>query len=92
MGKFRLEIKKVAKKDIAKHYKSGSKTSIKKLEIILKELANTPYQGTGKPEALKHQLTGYWSRRINKKDRLIYKVHEEKVTVIILSAIGHYEK
>ncbi|MEQ8241623.1 MAG: Txe/YoeB family addiction module toxin [Cyclobacteriaceae bacterium] len=49
-----------------------------------------PYLGTGKPEALKYDLEGYWSRRINKKDRLIYKVVDEIVTVTIVSAKGHY--
>jgi len=43
----------------------------------------------GIPEPLKYQLTGYWSRRINKKDRIIYKVFEDKVIVLIVSAIGH---
>ncbi|WP_323670358.1 Txe/YoeB family addiction module toxin [Psychroflexus montanilacus] len=45
----------------------------------------------GKPEQLKHNLSGYWSRRINKKDRLIYQVVEDIVTVYIISAIGHYD-
>ena len=54
------------------------------------ELSNAPYEGTGNPEPLKYQLAGYWSRRINKKDRFIYKVYESKVVVLVVSAIGHY--
>jgi toxin YoeB len=46
--------------------------------------------GTGHPEPLKHDLSGLWSRHINKKDRIIYKVEEDVVTVFVLSAIGHY--
>lgn len=92
MGKYLVDLEPKARKEIKAHKKSGNKASIKKLETILKELTTTPYEGTGKPEALKHELSGYWSRRINKKDRLIYKVYEKKVTVIILSATGHYEK
>jgi toxin YoeB len=56
----------------------------------LVELSETPYEGVGKPEALKHGLTGFWSREINKKDRLIYRVDEDIVTVFIIAAMGHY--
>jgi len=54
------------------------------------ELENTPFHGIGKPEKLKHQFSGLWSRRINQKDRLIYKVNEKIVTIFIVSAMGHY--
>jgi toxin YoeB len=91
MGKFRLEITQGAQVDIEKHIKSGDKASIKKINAILIELTNTPYTGSGQPETLKHQYTGYWSRKINKKDRLIYQVHEDIVTVYVLSAMGHYK-
>jgi toxin YoeB len=92
MGKFRIEIKKLAKSHIEWHQKSGDKSSIKKIEKILIELTETPYSGSGNPEALKHELTGFWSRRINQKDRMVYKVEENIVTVIIISAQGHYDK
>ena len=55
------------------------------------ELEETPYEGEGQPEALKYELLGFWSRRINLEDRLIYYVEEDIVTVFIVSAIGHYE-
>lgn len=90
MGKFRLKIEPKASLDIAKHKKSGNKASIKKIAKILIELSETPFEGTGNPEALNHELTGFWSREINKKDRLIYKVEEEIVTVFVISAMGHY--
>lgn len=77
MGKFRIEVDKVAKYDFDKIYRSGDKLSIKKLESIILELESHPYSGIGQPEPLKHHLSGYWSRRINKKDRLIYQVIEE---------------
>ena len=48
------------------------------------------FTGTGNPEELKYELSGFWSRRINKKDRLIYEVQEEVVTVFVVSAFGHY--
>lgn len=90
MGKFRVEIEDLAKSHIQKHLKSGDRASVKKLERILIELSETPYEGIGKPEALKHQLTGFWSREINKKDRIIYKVNEDVVSVYVISAMGHY--
>ena len=90
MGKFRIEVKPEAQKDLAKHYKSGNKANIKKIETFLVELSKHPYTGTGKPELLKHDMAGYWSRRINHTDRLIYSVSEKTVTVEVVSAIGHY--
>jgi len=89
MGKFRVEIKTAAQKDLKRHFKSGDKATIKKIEIILKELEIDPYSGTGQPEQLKYELTGKWSRRLNHKDRMIYEVHEDVVTVDVLSAMGH---
>lgn len=91
MGKFRIEVKMQAQKDLLKHYKSGDKASIKKIEKILSELEETPYLGSGQPEQLKYELSGYWSRRINQQDRLVYRVEVNTVTVTILSAMGHYE-
>jgi len=67
MGKFRIEVDKVVKNDFYKIYKSGDKSLIKKLETLISELAEHPYIGTGKPEQLKHNLSGYWSRKLNKK-------------------------
>ncbi|WP_396168559.1 Txe/YoeB family addiction module toxin [Flavobacterium sp.] len=90
MGKFRLKIEPKASLEIAKHKKSGNQASSKRIAKILVELSETPYEGVGKPEALKHGLTGFWSREINKKDRLIYRVDEDIVTVFIIAAMGHY--
>ena len=80
MGKFRIKIDKDAQKDFDKIYHSGNKSMIKKVEAIVHELAMHPYTGTGHPEPLKHQLSGFWSRRITKKDRLIYQVFEEPMS------------
>ena len=90
MGKFRVEITRVAQKDIEKHLKSGNKAITNIISKILVELTENPYVGLGKPEALKYEYSGYWSRRINQKDRLIYKVDEDIVTVFVISAMGHY--
>ncbi|RYE53247.1 MAG: Txe/YoeB family addiction module toxin, partial [Sphingobacteriales bacterium] len=49
-----------------------------------------PYIGIGQPEQLKHNLQGFWSRRINQKDRMIYCVDNDTVIVEVVSAVGHY--
>ena len=90
MGKFRVEVTTETQTHISKHLKSGNQASIKKIAKILEELAENPFEGVGKPEALKHELSGLWSREINKKDRLLYRVKEEIVTVVVISAMGHY--
>jgi toxin YoeB len=80
----------MASLDIAKHKKSGNQASIKRIAKILIELSESPFEGIGNPEALKFKLSGFWSREINKKDRLIYKVEEDIVTVFVIAAMGHY--
>lgn len=90
MGKYKVEIQPTAEKDLSKHKKSGNKATRLKIIKMLDELTEHPYSGTGKPELLKYELQGYWSRRINQKDRLVYKVQENVVTVFVLSAWGHY--
>lgn len=90
MGKYTIEISSKARKELQEHFKSGNKAVLRKIEQIFLELSNTPYEGTGNPEPLKYKMSGYWSRRINRKDRIIYKVFEDKVLVLVVSAIGHY--
>jgi len=91
MGKYQVIIQPTAEIDLSRHKKFGDIASIKKILKILQEVSDTPYFGTGNPEALKYDLPGYWSRRINKKDRMIYKVDEDIVTVYVFSALGHYD-
>lgn len=90
MGKFRVIVSDQAKKDLLQIQRSGDKASIKKVEQIISELYIHPETGTGKPERLKFDLTGYWSRRINRKDRLIYFIENDIITVTVVSALGHY--
>jgi len=90
MGRYHLVVSEKAKKDLAFFYKSGEKSIINRIERIFEELSNSPYQGVGKPEQLKHNLAGLWSRRLDKKHRLVYQVVEETITVVIIAAKGHY--
>lgn len=91
MGRYTLIVEKTAKTQLSNIFKSGNKADIKKIEQIFVELSEHPTTGIGNPEQLKHQLSGFWSRRINRKDRLIYRINEREVEVIVLSAQGHYE-
>lgn len=87
---YSLNITPRANRDIEALKKAGDKATIKKIEVLLAELLEHPYTGTGKPEELKDNLSGLWSRRINAKDRLVYKVEDEIITVTIVQARGHY--
>jgi len=51
---------------------SANKNMLKKINNLIKEIQRTPYEGVGKPESLKYDLTGNWSRRIDKEHRLVY--------------------
>ena len=59
MGQFKLKIEELAQLHLKRHFKSGDKASIKKIEKILLELTETPYTGIGNPEALKYELSGF---------------------------------
>lgn len=85
---YELDFSDQAKSDIDFHKKSGNKAVLKKIFVLLNELTEHPFEGTGKPESLKHNLTGLWSRRINLEHRLVYEVVQE--TVLIYAAKGHY--
>ncbi len=77
--------------DIESFRRAGDKASLKKIYALIEELYEHPYTGTGKPEPLKDNWSGYWSRRINKKDRLIYAVEEDRVIVTVVQAKEHYD-
>lgn len=87
---YTLEFSEVALADIEKHKRAGDKAVLIKIEKLLNELMVHPTTGTGQPEMLKHNLAGLYSRKINKKHRLVYSINEEVVTVHVLSAWSHY--
>lgn len=70
------------------YWQQTDKSMLKKINGLIKEISRTPFQGTGKPEALRENLAGFWSRRINHEHRLVYKV--EDGAVIILQCKYHY--
>lgn len=88
MGKFEIRVESQAQTDLLYHQKAGNQRDIKRIEKIITELSVTPFVGIGRPEGLKYELSGYWSRLINNKDRIVYRVEEN--IVFIVSARGHY--
>jgi toxin YoeB len=89
--KYTVEISPLAEKHIQFFKKSGQKILLKKIEKLIDELELHPYEGTGKPEALKYENLGKWSRRIDQRHRLIYEVFEDEVLIEVISAFGHYD-
>ena len=83
-----IEFAKQAQLDLAYWKKSGNKIIQKKISDLLEDLQSNPFEGIGKPEALKHSLSGSWSRRINLEHRMVYEVIDE--IIYIQSLRGHY--
>jgi toxin YoeB len=81
---FSIELSKTARDDLDFWKTSGKQKILNRIVKLLKELEQNPFEGTGKPEPLKHELSGYWSRRISREHRLVYTVKEETVYIIAL--------
>lgn len=82
-----------AKKDLDFWVKSGNKNILKKINALIEDIQLHPFNGIGKPEQLKYNLSGVWSRRIDHEHRLVYEIIDEDTIEIlnILSLKGHYE-
>ena len=70
------------------YWQATDKSVMKKINTLIKEIERTPFEGSGKPEPLKFNLSGWWSRRINLEHRLVYKIEND--TVIISQCRFHY--
>jgi len=70
------------------YWQQFDKSILKKINSLLKEIVRTPFEGTGKPEPLKQNLAGWWSRRLNLEHRLVYRVEGD--SVFILQCLYHY--
>ena len=71
------------------HWQKTDKIILKRINVLIKEIQREPFEGMGKPEALKHGLSGYWSRRVNDEHRIIYKVIDDHIFIAQLRY--HYE-
>lgn len=63
------------------HWQKADKKLVERINVLVKEITRAPYAGIGKPEPLKHALSGYWSRRINDEHRIVYKVMGEDLLI-----------
>lgn len=70
------------------YWQQNDKRTLKKINDLIKDIGRTPFTGIGSPEPLKHQLSGWWSRRINLEDRLVYKVDDDNIH--LLQCRKHY--
>lgn len=70
------------------YWQQTDKKTLKRLNNIIKDIQRSPFDGIGKPEPLKHLLSGCWSRRITAEHRIVYMVQDEQV--IILQCRYHY--
>lgn len=87
---YSIELTLDAENDIENFKKSGDKKILLKIDKLFNELRDHPTIGTGKPERLKHYEIPTWSRRINDKHRLVYRIEEDRIIVLVLSFWGHY--
>lgn len=74
------------------YWKNSGNTKIQnRISALLKDILQHPFTGIGKPEPLKHNLKGLWSRRINEEHRLVYQVSDGMIYVYVLSMRFHYK-
>jgi toxin YoeB len=76
-----------AAKDLA-YWRENNPAMVTRIKTILESIQNSPFSGIGKPEPLKHDLSGCWSRRINREHRLVYRV--ERGEILVLQCRFHY--
>jgi toxin YoeB len=63
------------------HWQMNDKKILRRINALIKEIKRNPFEGIGKPEPLKHALSGYWSRRINDEHRIVYKASADAIQI-----------
>jgi toxin YoeB len=71
------------------HWQTQDKKTLKRINALLKDIDREPFSGIGKPEPLKDDKQGYWSRRIDEANRIVYKVERDQI--VITQCGGHYD-
>lgn len=71
------------------YWQTQDKKTLKRINLLIKDIQRNYFTGIGKPEPLKDNLAGYWSRRIDEKNRLVYII--QNGDIIISSCLGHYD-
>lgn len=73
------------------YWQGQDKKTLKRINKLIQDIERNPFEGIGKPESLKENLSGWWSRRINNVDRVIYRIEGEDPQVLVIAALkGHY--
>jgi toxin YoeB len=70
------------------YWQTQDRKTLKRIDDLIKDAQGSPFEGIGKPEPLKHSLSGCWSRRIDETNRLVYELHDEEL--VIISCRYHY--
>lgn len=63
------------------YWQKTDRKILKRINLLIKDVQRSPFEGIGKPESLKHALSGYWSRRINDEHRFVYKVNDDAMFI-----------
>jgi toxin YoeB len=63
------------------HWQKPNKQVLKRINLLIREISRDPFEGIGKPEQLKHALSGYWSRRIDDEHRIVYRVQDGAILI-----------
>ncbi|RHP35516.1 Txe/YoeB family addiction module toxin [Lachnotalea sp. AF33-28] len=71
------------------YWQGQDKKILKRINQLVKDICRNPFEGIGKPEPLKGNLTGFWSRRVDEEHRLVYAVEDS--AVVVISCRGHYD-
>ncbi|MBI2434876.1 MAG: Txe/YoeB family addiction module toxin [Candidatus Hydrogenedentes bacterium] len=66
------------------HWQRTDRKTLERINRLIKEIQRSPFEGTGKPEPLRHELSGCWSRRINEEDRIVYKIEGDSLQIVQL--------
>ena len=83
----RIEFHEIAWTDYL-DWQQTNKATLKRINLLIKDIQRSPFEGIGKPERLRHDLSGFWSRRIDEANRLVYVVENDVLTIV--QCRGHY--
>ena len=70
------------------HWQENDRAMLRRINRLIRDIDRDPYDGIGKPEALQHELAGYWSRRIDHEHRFVYRMDAE--TIVVVQCRNHY--
>ena len=71
-------------------WQARDKKTLKRINLLIQDIQRSPFDGIGKPEPLKENLSGWWSRRIDEANRIVYRVHADPI--VIASCRNHYDE